>query len=153
MRAKNYICTGLGFVKGTKFHDALKQTLVEYTDKIREARPFSTSSAEKFMDFHNLKGFIWKPFEQEAIRDKYTVKKVRMAWKEEKDEKIEEWQPVKIMMSSDSDIAFLMSGKCESDNAMTFEEAKAEALRLNTEMLGELMNKIDNLKTQKENDR
>ena len=81
----------------------------------------------------------------------YAVKKLRMAWKEEKGEKIEELQPVKLMMSSDSDIGFLRSGKVESEEAMTFEEAKAEALRLNTEMLGELMEKIDNLKNITEN--
>jgi len=151
MKAKNYIATGKGFVQGTRFDPDTLKTDIIYTDKIREAQGFSTKVAEKFIGNHGIEGFVWKPFEENAIRNMYTVKKVRMAWKEKKGEKIEEWQPVKLMMSSDSDIAFLRSGKVESEEAMTFEEAKAETLRLNTEMLGELMEKIDNLKNITEN--
>ena len=75
----------------------------------------------------------------------YEVKKLRMAWKEEKDEVIEEWQPVKAMMASESDINFLTSQKLNSEGMMTFEEAKAEALRLNLEMMDELKHKISEL--------
>jgi len=153
MKAKNYIATGKGFVKGTEFDPDTLKTSISYTDKVREAKEFSTKVAEKFIANHGIDGFVWKPFEENAIRNMFTVKKLRIAWKEEKGEKIEEWQPVKLMMSSDSDIAFLRNGKNVSEEAMTFEEAKAEALRLNIEMLGELMEKIDNLKTQTENER
>ena len=151
---KNYICTSEGFVKGVeRITPDSYETEVVYTDKVRDAKAFNTKAGTKFMVNHSIKGFIWKPFEENAIRNMYTVKKLRMAWKEEKDEVIQEWQPVKLMMSSDSDIAFLRSGKVESEEAMTFEEAKAEALRLNTEMLGELSNKIINLKELQEDDK
>lgn len=154
MKAKNYICTADGFVEdlsvtgnGTKLY----VTEVHYTNKLRHAMPFSTKVAETFMERHDIKGFIWKPYAQEPIRDMYTVKKTRKfgfeSDYEENHDNIEEWQPVKLMMTSDSDAGFLMSGKLKSEDAMTFEEAKAEALKRNTEMLGELMEKIDNLKT------
>jgi hypothetical protein len=140
-------------VKGKRFDDNLMETVIDYTEKAREAQAFQSNSGTEFMKRHGIEGFIWKPFAEEPIRNMYDVKKVRMAWKEEKDEKIEEWQPTKLTMCSDSDVGFLRSGKLNSEKAMTFEEAKAEALRLNTEMLGELMEKIHKLKTETENDK
>ena len=147
MKAKNYICTTRGFVVEMR-HDENGSELVT-TTRLREATTFSTKTAKAFMERNDIEGFVWKPFEQEAIRDMYTVKKIHKYGFEESNDAVEEWQPVKLMMTSDSDAGFLLKGKLESDDAMTFEEAKAEALKRNTEMLGELMEKIDNLKTQK----
>ena len=147
MKAKNYIATARGFVVEMR-HDENGSELIT-TTRLREATTFSTKTAEKFMERNGVEGFIWKPFEQEAIRDMYTVKKVHKYGFEESDNTVEEWQPVKLMMTSDSDAGFLLKGKLESDDAMTFEEAKAEALSRNTLMLDELMRKIDNIKTQK----
>lgn len=148
MKAKNYIATSKGFIVGTRRDPINHETEILYTDKVREAQAFSTKTAEIFMKNHNIEGFVWKPFAQEAIRDMYEVRKIRMAWQEDEGEKIQEWQPVKLMMTSDTDIGFLMSGKLKSEEAMTLEEAKAEAVRRNVEMLNELMGKIDKLKTQ-----
>ena len=149
--AKNYICTAKGFVKGKRFDEVLMETVIDYTDKVREARAFTTSTAQKFLENNEVEGFIWKPFAEEPVRNMYEVRKIRMAWKEEAGEKIEEWQPTKLMMTSDNDVGFLMSGVLKSEKAMTFEEAKAEALRLNLGMLNELNEKINKLTTAKEN--
>ncbi len=147
---KNYICTAKGFVQGVRFdNDSLKHEIL-YTDKVRYAQQFKTNGATKFMENHDIKGFVWKPYEQEPIRNMYEVKKVHMAWKEEKGEKVEDWRPVKAIMRSESDIAFLSHGN--ADNVMTFEEAKTEALMRNNEMLGELNEKVTNLKELKENE-
>jgi len=142
---KNYICTAKGFVQGKRFDPDSLKTEVLYTDKVRYAQAFKTAGATKFMENHDIEGFIWKPYEQEAILDMYEVKKIRMAWKEKKDEVIEEWQPVKAFMASESDINFLTSKKLNSEGMMTFDEAKAEALRLNLEMMDELKHKISEL--------
>jgi len=154
---KNYICTGKGFVQGTRFDPDTLETEILYTDKVREAQAFNTKAALKFIENKGIEGFVWKPNAQDAIRNMYTVKKIHkydfQYNDDEKKDSIQEWQPVKLTMTSDSDIGFLMSGKLKSEEAMTFEEAKAEALKLNTEILSELMGKIDNLKTKTENDR
>jgi len=155
MKAKNYICTAEGFVKDVSVSGKGTQlyvTEVHYTDKLREAMPFGTKTAETFMERHNIKGFIWKPFAEEPVRNSYTVRKRSNCFFEDDKDAIG-WIPEKLTMTSDSDIGFLMSSKLKSEEAMTFEEAKAEALRLNTEILSELMGKIDNLKTKTENDR
>lgn len=152
--AKNYICTGKGFVKGKRFDEDLMETVIDYTEKVRDAQAFRSNTGTEFMNRHGIEGFIWKPFAQDAIRNMYEVKKIHKYDFQYNDEDIrdtvEEWQPVKLSMTSDSDIGFLMSGKLKSDEAMTFEEAKAEALKRNSEMLEELMEKINGIKTQTE---
>jgi len=147
---KNYICTAKGFVQGKRFDPDAMKTEILYTDKVRHAQAFKTGGAVKFMENHDIEGFIWKPYEQEAIRNMYQVKKIRMAWKEEKDEVIEEWQPVKAIMMNESDIGFLAYKSADLKGLMTFDEAKAEALRLNLEMISELNEKINELMTKTE---
>ena len=149
MKAKNYIVTAMGFVKDSGFNKEQREPVIEYTHKLREAKVYSTKAGLQFLERHGSDGWVWTPYAQDPIRDKYTVKKVHKYGFEESNDAVEEWQPVKIMMTSDSDAGFLLKGKLESDDALTFEEAKAEALKRNTEMLAELMEKIDNLKTQK----
>jgi hypothetical protein len=153
MKAKNYICTAKGFVVEMR-HDENGSELIT-TTRIREASAFSTKSAKAFLERNEIEGFVWKPFEQEAIRNMYTVKKITkydFQYEDEKCDAVDEWQPVKLKMTSDTDIGFLMSGKLEAEEAMTFEEAKDEALKRNTEMLAELMEKMDKLKTKTEDD-
>jgi len=148
MKAKNYIATARGFVVEMR-HDENGGELIT-TTRLREATTFSTKTAKAFMERNDIEGFVWKPFEEEAIRDMYTVKKSSKYdfeyREEEKHDTIEEWQPVKLMMTSDTDASFLLRGKRIRDDVMTFEEAKAEALKRNAEMLAELMEKIDNLR-------
>jgi hypothetical protein len=142
---KNFICTAEGFVKSAGFSQDEQSFVIAYTEKVREAQQFNTKAALKFMENHGIMGFVWKPYKEDPIRDMYYVKKVRMAWQEDDDEKINEWRPVKAIMASDSDISFLRSKKLTEDDVMTYEEAKAEALRLNMEMAEELTTKIQNL--------
>ena len=152
---KNYICTSNGFVKGSKriVPDSGEMvgswTEVEYTDKVREAQAFNTKAANKYMENHDIKGFIWKPHAQEPVRNMYTVRK-RTNYHLEDDEDALGWIPEKLTMTSDSDIGFLMSGKLKAEEAMTFEEAKAEALRLNMVMMDELKEKISEISNAKE---
>jgi len=155
--AKNYICTAKGFVKGKRFDETLMETVIDYTDKVRDAQAFRSNSGTEFMKRHNIEGFIWKPFAEDAIRDMYEVKKIHHYDFEYADDDvrdtIQEWQPVKVKMSSDSDIGYLMSGKLKSAEVMTFEDAKAEALKRNIEMLSELNEKVSKLNKLVENDR
>jgi hypothetical protein len=97
------------------------------------------------MENHDIKGFIWKPYEENAIRDMFYVKKrYEYGFKEDKSS-VQEWMPVRAIMANDSDVSFLTSKRLVEDEVMTYEEAKAEALRLNMEMSSELTDKIKNL--------
>jgi len=147
---KNFICTAKGFVMGKRFDPDTLETEVLYTEKVRDAQGFKTSGAVKFMASHDIKGFVWKPYEQDAVRNMYEVRKIRKSWCEGEGEKIEEWQPVRAIMRSHSDIAFLTHKEADLEGLMTFEEAKAEALRRNIEMVSELNAKINELTTKTE---
>jgi len=150
MKAKNYIVTAKGFVVKME-HDREGSRLIT-TTKLREATTFSAKTGKAFLERNDVEGFVWKPYEQEAVRDKYVVKQNKPYGFEDDEELIHVWQPVRMFMASDSDVSFLQSNKLQAEEGMTFEEAKAEAIRLNTEMLGELMEKIDKQKILQEND-
>jgi hypothetical protein len=152
---KNYICTGKGFVKGTERNPDSFETTVIYTDKVREAQPFNTKAALKFLENRGIEGFIWKPYAQEVIRDMYVVNKRRSyefgCDEDSENEMVEEWIVVKAFMAHESDINFLTSKSLQAQNMMTFDEAKTEALKLNMEMIRELNDKVNELahKTEK----
>lgn len=147
---KNYICTSKGFVAGLerKAPDSYEME-VTFTYKVREARVFNTKAALKFMENHDIEGFVWKPYAEEPIRNMYTVRKRTNNYFED-DKDALGWIPEKITMTSDTDIGFLMSGKLKVEDAMTFEEAKTKALELNMGMIDELKEKISEISNTKE---
>jgi len=143
--AKNYICTAKGFFKSKNFNTETLVTTLEFTDKVREAQPFNTSTAVKFMENHEIEGFIWKPYEQEPVRDSYTVRREGNGYGcdfHTKDSTINEWKPVRLHMVHDSDASFLTTHKIKADEALTYEEAKAKAVQLNLDMIRELNDKV-----------
>ena len=152
---KNYICTGKGFVQGTRFDPKTLETEILYTDKVRNAQAFNTKAALKFIENKGIEGFVWKPHAQDPVRDMYVVKKIHKYdfeyGDEDKRDDVQEWQPVRMFMAHDSDISFLSSNKLKSEEGMTFDAAKAEALKRNLEMVDELNEKINKLTTAKEN--
>jgi len=141
----NYICTGKGFVKSAGYSQEKQEFVIEYSDNVRNAQPFNTKAALKFMENHEIEGFVWKPYAEEPIRNMYQVKKRYNYDFEENHDRVQEWMPVKAIMANESDIAFLTSKKLTQENMMTFDEAKAEALRLNMEMMKELNDKVRDL--------
>lgn len=141
---KNYICTAKGFYKGKNFNTETLETTLEFTDKVREAHPFNTSTAVKFMTNHDIEGFVWKPYEQEPIRDSYTIRRKDTGYdfRMKDNEKVNEWKPVRLHMVHDSDASFLTTKKIKSDDAMSYEEAKTKAVQLNLDMIKELNDKV-----------
>lgn len=149
---KNYICTAEGFMKSAGFSQEEQDFVIIYTEKVREAQAFNTKTAMKFMENHGIKGFVWKPHEQEAVRNMYVVRKRSNFGKYIKntDNDMLEWIVDKIVMVHDSDVSFLMSNKINADIVMTFEEAKTKALELNMELIRDLSDKVKELSETKE---
>lgn len=151
MATKNYICTGLGFVKGKHHDKSNNETVIEYTDKVREAFGFKTEAAMKWIEKYDIKGFIWKPYAQEPVREKYEVRKTHtygfMCDTEEEEKNIVEyWKPSRMTMLHDSDVSFLFNkGKLDSEKGMSYEEARAESIRLNTEIVDKMKIRIDKI--------
>jgi len=150
---KNYICTADGFVKSMGYDQGIGKFVIEYTDKLRYAKTYNTKAAQSAMATHDIKGFVYKPYEEEPIRDMYVVKKRHTYGFErdyENDNNVEEWMVVKAMMANESDVKFLMSKKLEKQDMMTFEDAKVKALELNSQLLNDLTNKITELRSNDE---
>ena len=141
----NYIVTNFGFVKCVTFNKETFTHTVEYTDKLRCAQAYTSKSARGVMEKHDLIGFIYNPYAQEAVRDMYEVKKKsRYGFmdEEEKAEMIDEWQVVKAFMVNETDANFLQSRKLAGRDLLTLEQAQAKAIELNTAMLVELDKKL-----------
>lgn len=141
---KNYICTGKGFVKSAGFIEDKQEFVIEYTDKLRYAQKFNTKGATKFMENHEILGFVYKPHEEEAIRSLYLVEKNchHNGRYFQEENPIEEWVVRKAVMANESDVKFLLSGKLVQENLMSFEEAKTKALELNLEAIVKFQEKI-----------
>jgi hypothetical protein len=142
----NYIVTNFGFVKSVTFDKITLQHTIEYTDKLRYAQTFNNKGARAFMEKHDIIGFIYNPYAEEPVRNMYEVKKRHRYEFEECLDKVEEWQPVKAIMVSESDANFLQSRKLAGRNLMTLGEAQALAIELNTRMLEELQAKVQKQK-------
>jgi hypothetical protein len=141
--ANVFIVTGQGFVKSSTFDMETKTPHAEFTQKIREAGRFTAKSALGFIKNHNIEGFLWNPFAEEAVRDMYkVVKRSEFNILEGEKNSTQEYYVQKAKMVSNSDVGFLFSGKLQEEDLLTFEEAKAKAIELNTKMFVELGNKI-----------
>jgi len=150
---KNYICTSEGFLKSAGFSQEKQEFMIEYTNKVRDAQAFNTKAATKFMENHDVKGFIWKPYEQEPVRNMYVVRKNRIyGFNENEKNSVEEWILEKAVMVNESDIVYLTSKSNRGINqdVMTFEKAKTKTIELNLELLRDINEKVKDLTHQKE---
>lgn len=143
MAAHIFIATAKGFVKGTNHNQETHVTTVEFTDRVRYAQAFSAKPAAIFMKKYNLEGFFYNPYQQEPIRDMYkVVKRSEYSISNERDNLSQEYYIQKAIMEHDTDISFLCSGKLKAGEFMSFEDAKAKVLELNSKMILELSNKL-----------
>lgn len=138
-----FAVTSNGFLKDVITTVVDKNVSKEYiwTDKIREAKIFtSRAKVLNFLESNNLQGFVYNPYEQEPIRDKYMVIK-RNNNHYEDTHKIHEWIVVKAVMLHRSDARYL-NGMDNMSNFYDLEEAQRIANERNNEMLLELTEKI-----------
>ena len=145
---KNYICTGKGFIKSADFNGETQNFEIQYTDKINNAQAFNTKAGNKFIENHNIDGFIWKPYEETPIRSMYVVRKrdtYNYNIEKPNDDVVFEWMVEKGIMRNESDVKFLLAKESTNQDLMSYEEAKVKALALNMEMFNELNEKISNI--------
>jgi hypothetical protein len=105
--SNSFICTDKGFVKNCSKHysSELNQMVqnIEYTDKLRDALRLTRKQAESNISKYNLNAFVWNPFTEQPIRDKYRVVQARIDYINKANHYVVE--PVK--MISNSDVKFL----------------------------------------------
>lgn len=139
----SFIVTSKGFVKDSKFNKEKLEVEVFYTDKLRFAQGFNSSTAKSFMEKHKIEGFVYKPWEDEPLRDLYkVVKRNGYSFDEERNGEVLEYVVSKVW-DSESDASFLRNKKkIDRTELYSLDEANTKAIELNTKMLEELKKKI-----------
>jgi len=142
--ANKYICTGKGFVKGTTFdrnHPDIKERwtpIVVYTNTLRDAKVFTSAHIAKFIEKHNIEGFVYSPWSEEPIRDLWrVVLKEQIKYDEGYTNRrtLSKWEAVRATMVSESDVKWLLTKKNLKEGLLTEEEAKLLAEKKNKELI------------------
>lgn len=143
--------TNKGFVKSVEFDRETMTQNITYTNKLREARRFSTKkSAYNFLDKYKLEGFAYCPNTEEIFNQgMYEVVRAELPWydKELKHLKMSTREAIyfiarKVWNEKYSDIDFLNDKQHPTVKHMSEEEAKAEARRLNQLQIDLLTSKL-----------
>lgn len=145
----NYIITGFGFIRElyTEYNSESNELelIVEYTNKIRYAKVYKTKRAKQLLEKHDIVGFVYNPYEEEPIRDMYSVKK-RKCYINDDENLVDEFYIKREVMINETDVKFLQNKKFEVDGLLTHEEAVQKVYELNQKMLTELTSKINKQK-------
>jgi len=146
MSLNNYIVSGQGFLKESHFDRDEKKQVFTWTRTLRDAKEFKSKSARLFIESNNLDAFIWNPFSEEPVKNKWRV--VRRSkhhdFFNDEDHGVLEWKAQKVMMESKSDVRFLMTGRGKNPETLydSLEEAEAIAFEKNRAILIELQEKM-----------
>lgn len=139
----SYIVSSKGFFKGFTFDEKFNKESI-WTDKVREAKPFMTAGkAKKYITSANLDAFVWNPYAEEPIRDKYEVIKKSSQFYDRNNDLIHEWIIRKAMMKSNTDAKFIETKQLEETKYYTLEEAQKIAFDRNMAMFAELKTKLN----------
>ena len=132
-----------GFVKRIKFtFDDFQRVLeVQYTDTIIEAKEFTTRQANNFIQNNKLDLFIWNPYKETPIRNRWDVVRKRSDSYFPTERETMSWEARKVIMLSKTDVKFLCK-KGNLNNYYSEEEAISEALERNNKIIIDLQNEI-----------
>ena len=142
-----FIVTGQGFLKKSFFNKETRKIEYIFTKHVRDALEVNNGTTL----LENIKkefgpAFIYRPWAEEPLRDVYQVILERdehyYSNKPKINYKIYVVEQVK--MVHETDVDFLQNRKLKRDKYFTFDEATVECIRMNSEMLNELIAKINN---------
>jgi len=140
----NFIASGNGFLKSIKFDIEIKQHVLEWTGVLREAQKFKRGKALDIIERYSIFGFVWNPYVEEPIRNKWEVLQRReFSLIIDDINKSLEWKPEKVKMKSKTDVSYLLSKGVDNTNYYdSYEEALSVCNVKNLEMINELQTKI-----------
>lgn len=130
----NYIVTGHGFVKDA-FHDhrISKMPYIEYTDKIRKAKQYTSKQARNIIEKYGITGFVYNPRKEEPVRDMYDVK-----LQPDYAGTASIYKVHKAMMVHETDTDFLWNGFTKASTLYTEDDAITMANALNDKMITDI---------------
>lgn len=148
MSLNNYIVSGEGFLKSVTFDKDDREYKYEWTNLIREATPYKYKAASVVIKNHNLNAFIWNPFTEEPVRNKWRVVRRRdyRSFVHDENHEVLEWKPEKVVMESKSDVGFLRNRSAKPEELYdSLEEATVVANERNMVMMQELQKKMESM--------
>jgi len=146
MSMNKYIVSGQGFLKESHFDRDEKKQLFTWTRTLRDAKQFKSKGARLFIESNNLDAFIWNPFSEEPVKNKWRV--VRRSkhhdFFNDEDHEVLEWMVQLVMMESNSDAKYLATNKNSNPETLydIKEEAEEVAKEKNHAILIELQKKM-----------
>ncbi len=140
----SFIVSGKGFLEKVDFNEKYEMIFI-WTNLLRNAKILTSKSAKKLIQDSKLDAFVWKPYEEEATRNKWEVvqrKEYNDFINEEKHNALE-WYVRKVTLDSKTDIGFLNNKGIEiKEHFDSYEEASVIANERNLIMIKELENKL-----------
>ena len=149
-KENKYIISGEGFYVGITYTDNVRADIVLaktilWSKLISNAKPLTNKQAENVIKTNNLIAFVWSPFKEDPIRNKWMV--VRRSeytdWNSDETHNVLEWMVKKVIMESNSDIKFLNG--TNPTEYYSHEEAIAIAHERNQIIIEELILKNEKL--------
>jgi len=144
----NFIVSSKGFLKSIIFDKENNKHEIEYTQLLREAKRFKSKAAIELIKKFEIDGFIWNPYKEEPIKDKWCIyqRNDYYTFLDEETHNVLEWLPKKVVMESKTDVKHLTSNGINNIVYYDSYEEAAEVCRLkNTVMIKELQDKINKL--------
>ena len=130
MAQNSFVVSGKGFFKGSIFDPITRTTTSHWTNKLREAKQFTSSSAEKFVKNATEPMFVFRPWEEEMQSEKkYRVVERQYDCNKPKRFEVEPFYIPK------NDLEFLKSKGKLPENVYSFEEATEIAKSKNQEII------------------
>ena len=95
----NFILGPTGFLASSEYNKETNTLDIVWVSEIRNAKRFTKKSAISTIAKLKIQGFVWNPFREEPIRNKYEVvkRKETFSWRDKTDS-ILEYYPQKLIM-------------------------------------------------------
>ena len=155
--SKNYVVNGFGFYCGKELVFDLESFSIpaipigyryKWTNKLREAKEYNSSTAKnivKALKEQDIIAFVWNPFAEEPIRDKYEVTRRKEFTNyntfDRDYHKVLEWRVEKLVMENKTDVKFL--NDTLPKNYYDYDEAVEICRQKNLEILLDLEKKMN----------
>lgn len=140
MSSCKYIVGNEGFLKNVKYNKS--EVTITWTTKLIEAKCYSGKSAINIIEKYNLNCWIWNPYEEKSIPNKYKViQRNYFDCEDDTTHNVLEWIVVKEHII-ESDVNYLINKKIKPVECYDYDEAIKIAKEKNIEMLKELSKKI-----------
>jgi len=135
-----FIVSDKGFYKQRSFDAINRVHTVEWVESLKDAKHVSTrKTANNIIDKLGVPAFIWSPFTEKHVSQKWTVTLVSSRWHGSTHDNTPFWEPSKAIIEPESDLSTIKKiHRNIVDSRILFDseqEALEECIRLNQNLM------------------